>query len=136
MSLTVLQRLRDRGLRPTVHRIGVLQSIEAGPVLGSTAEDIFRRMHDRGTHISIGTVYRAAKDLADAGLVLQRWDNTRKSIYRVESPKAQGLSVQVRCPDSGRLVQLDDPQLCAALLSAARGQGIELAGHALCVATG
>lgn len=131
-----MKRLRDQGLRHTVHRIGVLQPIEAGPVLGSTAEDIFRWMHGRVTHISIGMVSRAAKDLVEAVLVHQHWDKARKSVYRVDSPEAQGLVIQVSCPDSGWLVQLDDPQLWAALYSAARGQGIELGGSGLCVARG
>lgn len=32
---------------------------------------------------------RTPKDLVDAGLVLQRWDGARRSIYPVELPKAQ-----------------------------------------------
>ena len=57
-GLPILQRLRTAGLRPTAARIGVLQVIQAAGAAGIGADETFRQMLLRGTHVSTSTVYR------------------------------------------------------------------------------
>ncbi|MFT3815817.1 MAG: LysR family transcriptional regulator [Acidovorax sp.] len=61
----------------------MLQVAEPEP-LG--AEDVYRRMSERGTRTSLGTVYRTMKDLEAHGLLLREWSRHRRR-FTASSPR-------------------------------------------------
>lgn len=132
MSNSVLRRLRAAKLRPTVARIGVLQTIEASPTPVS-AEEVFRQMLLRGTRVSMGTVYRAMHQFESDGLLLREWDRNRKALYSIKPAGLDTAALRLVCPDTGRVLVMEDAVLHAHLLSAARHHGVALEGHALSV---
>ncbi|WP_028605460.1 transcriptional repressor [Ottowia thiooxydans] len=132
-ELTVLQRLRLARLRPTSARIGVLQVVEAAGLASIRAEDVFRRMLERGTPVSAGTIYRCLQKFERAGLLLREWDHSRTAHYRVKPTHDDTQVLRLICPETGRALMLADPDLYARVLNAARRQGLELRGKPLSI---
>lgn len=127
----IVQRLRVARLRPTVARIGGLQIVEAAAPERLCAEEVFRRMMLRGTHASIGTVYRTLQQLEAVGLLRKEWGAGRKAFYGACLVKGSGAGLRLVCSHSGRSVLVDDPELQARLVAVASAQGMDLAGQAL-----
>ena len=130
---TILQRLRAAQLRPTMARIGVLQVIEAAAPASICAEDVFRGLLQRGTPVSGGTVYRALQQCEAAGLLLREWDGKRKAHYRAKPNGFDAAPLRLVCIDTGRTIVLDDAELHARLIAAARREGLDLTGQALAI---
>ena len=57
-NVSVMQRLRASGLRPTVARIGVLQVLLSAAPHALSRDEIYRQLYLRGTPVSVGTVTR------------------------------------------------------------------------------
>jgi Fur family ferric uptake transcriptional regulator len=68
MTSTVVQALRDAGLRPTRQRLSVLESLRDRPD-AVTAQDLHAELRRAGAAIGLTTVYRTLTALADAGLL-------------------------------------------------------------------
>ncbi|AYM98222.1 hypothetical protein EAG14_21520 [Acidovorax sp. 1608163] len=69
VSHSVLQLLRRAGQRPTVARIAILQVVQAAPAPSIGADDAYLRLLERGTRVSLSTVYRTFAQLQSAGLL-------------------------------------------------------------------
>ena len=124
MNSTILQRLRTAGLRPTTARIGVLQVIEAAGSAGIGADDVFRQMLERGTHVSTSTVYRIVQNLQSLGLLLcDRRD--RHTLYRLrQSLLPPTAEVRLTCRQCGRSVLLPGDELRSELEVRAAEKGL------------
>lgn len=62
-------RFKRRGLRMTLPRQVILQSLDEGEQSYMTAEDVFMRVHEEYPGIGLATVYRTLNLLADMGVV-------------------------------------------------------------------
>ena len=127
----IIQRLRAARLRPTIARVCILQIIESAGSGRICAENIFREVLRRGTHASMGTVYRGLQQLETGGLLVREWDNNRKALYRFKPEECDGTQMVLVCRASGQTVVLTDPELHASLLLATEREGMNLAGQAI-----
>jgi len=123
-----LQRLRATRLRPTVARIGVLQVIESAQPAGLDADAVFRRLLQRGTPASVGTVYRVIQQLQAHGLLLREWGARRKAVYRLKPAGFEQHAHRLVCRRCQHSVAFDEPQLHAALQALPALEGLRLAG--------
>ncbi|KQO16229.1 hypothetical protein ASF11_08460 [Acidovorax sp. Leaf76] len=110
--VTMLQRLRTAGLRPTTARIGVLQVIHSAGSAGIGADEAFHQMLLRGTHVSTSTVYRIIHELQTLGVLLHDRSDRRHTVYRLR-PFAPPPSADVRmaCRRCERSATLPGAQL-------------------------
>lgn len=123
---TLLQRLRDAGLRPTTARIGILQVIQAAGACGVAADDVFRQMLLRGTRVSVSTVYRAIHQLEFLGVLLQgRSDHSLRTTYRLGPVAQQPVEVRMACRGCARSVALPGAQLRSEVERRAAEQGMQ-----------
>ncbi|MDZ7864972.1 Fur family transcriptional regulator [Acidovorax sp.] len=131
---SLLQRLRDAGLRPTTARIGILQVIQAAGACGVAADEVFRQMLLRGTRVSVSTVYRAIQQLEFLGVLLQgRSEHSLRTLYRL-GPAAQATEeVRMACRGCARSVALPGAQLRSEVERRAAEQGMHPAVGALVV---
>lgn len=124
--LSLLQRLRDAGLRPTAARIGILQVIQAAGACGVAADEVFRQMLLRGTRVSVSTVYRAVHQLEFLGVLLQgRGGDSLRTTYRL-GPVAQApVEARMACRGCERSVLLPGAQLRSEVERRAAEQGMQ-----------
>jgi Fe2+ or Zn2+ uptake regulation protein len=121
---TLLQRLRDAGLRPTTARIGILQVIQAAGACGMAADDVFRQMLLRGTRVSVSTVYRAIHQLEFLGVLLHSRNDSMRTTYRLCPVQQQPAGVRMACRGCARSVVLPGTQLRSELERRAAEQGM------------
>ena len=129
-----LKLLRRAGLRPSSARIGVLLVLQATGPKCLAADEVYHALLLRGTHAGLGTIYRTLRQCLEAGLIERELDVERLWRYRLKPVDAEAPALQLVCPASGRVVFLDDRDLHAKLLAAARSHGISLAGRTVSIA--
>jgi Fe2+ or Zn2+ uptake regulation protein len=125
----ITYRLRAAKLRPTIVRRQVLEVLmNTSECLGT--EDVYRKLVlvNRETHTSVGSVYRALRDMNKMGILLSFWDASRTIRYRLPI-EDETLSLHIVCHSNGGDVTFSDPELYARILSAAARRGLNLAGQ-------
>lgn len=133
IRVSVLEQLRVARLRPTRQRVVVLQTLRAADGEPLAAEEVFRRLLQRGTPVSAGSVYRILHELERANLTMREWNMNRKSFYRLPFSEDAAPPLTLLCVDTGRYVVLEEPGLCRQLAEAARRHGVELRGQAVSI---
>lgn len=136
---SLLQRLRDAGLRPTAARIGILQVIQAAGACGVAADEVFRQMLLRGTRVSVSTVYRAIHQLEFLGVLLHSRSDSMRATYRLCPLQQEPAGVRMACRGCERSVLLPGAQLRSEVERRAAEQGMqpamgELVFHVDCLA--
>ena len=71
MTLSVADRLRKAGLRPTAQRLALADHMFKDGHKHFTAEQLHDAMAKRGESISMATIYNAVHQFTDAGLLRQ-----------------------------------------------------------------
>jgi Fur family ferric uptake transcriptional regulator len=89
--------LRDRG-----HPITAQRDLVAQVVLGSdvqaSADDIARRLHEKGAHVGLATIYRALEVMVDAGFARAHdFGEGFKRYEKVRPGLQHGHLVCIRC---------------------------------------
>lgn len=111
--LTMLQRLRTAGLRPTTARIGVLQVVQAAGSAGIGADDAFHQMLLRGTPVSTSTVHRIIHELQTLGVLLHDRRDRRHTVYRLRPfAPPPPADVRIACRRCERSATLPGAHLC------------------------
>ena len=129
----VLQHLRAGGLNPTAARIGIYQTIAAAGPTGITAKDVFQLMFVRGTRAAASSVYRILREFSDHGLVSSALDASRTAVFFVRPSGQAPKVIRFECARTHRLAVVEDADLHARLLAAARQSGLSLDGRSLLV---
>ncbi len=90
--------LRERGFKVTPQRTLVLQ-IMAGQADYLDAEEIYALAHMQDSSISLATVYRALKLLAELGIVDHRYvePEHRREVFRLTEGPEQHYLTCIRC---------------------------------------
>lgn len=119
------RRCIEHGVRLSAQRRVILQTLaEAADHLSAS------EIHDRvGLHgISIPTVYRMLNSLTDAGVMKRHGFGTQAARFEVVHPSSHDHLIDV---DTGRIVELTDPDLANLLEKAAASLGYRLVSYRL-----
>jgi Fur family ferric uptake transcriptional regulator len=119
--------LERRGLRPTPQRVGVLHEL-ASERDDVTAQELHRRMRERGSGIGLATVYRTLSLLREKGVVDALTHRPGELCYRVCGAEHHHHLV---CSSCHRVVELGGCELDAWLADAAGKHGFVATGHHL-----
>jgi Fur family transcriptional regulator, iron response regulator len=68
-DITIAQRLRSAGLRPTIQRIALADLLFGGCHRHVTAEELHAEATDSGIVLSLATVYNTLHQFTNAGLI-------------------------------------------------------------------
>lgn len=126
-----MAQLRAAGLRPSVVRLCVLQTLADGGTEWQRGDEVFRRMLLRGTSVSLTTVYRILKELERTGLIVREWVRSRGgalAVFRCQAPSAEWGAVRMRCGDCGAVAEVHDRDLHEVLSRVALSRGLPAAG--------
>lgn len=124
-SLTILERLRTAGLRPTRQRLALAKILFAAGDRHVTAEGLFNEAKARRVKVSLATIYNALHDFTESGLLREIAIEAERSyfdtnvtdhhhFYFEDSRELQDLPLdQVRiaslpaAPKGGRISRVD-----------------------------
>jgi Fur family iron response transcriptional regulator len=80
-SMTILERLRVAGLRPTRQRMALAKILFAGGDRHVTAEDLFTEAKSRRVKVSLATIYNALHDFTSRGLLREISVESERSYF-------------------------------------------------------
>jgi Fur family transcriptional regulator, ferric uptake regulator len=118
-------RLTDAGVRPTPHRLLVLETLAAEPH-DATAQEIHARLRESENRVGLATVYRALRVLKGRGVVDELSHRTGESCYRLCTPGHHHHLVCERCH---RVEELEGCEVDTWVARASRAKGFQAASH-------
>jgi Fur family ferric uptake transcriptional regulator len=101
------RRLAEKGVRPTSQRVRVLEVL-AGERDDATAQEIHRRLRERGDRIGLATVYRALALLGDHGVVDVLAHHRGEMCYRLCGDEHHH---HLLCSSCHRVLELEECEL-------------------------
>lgn len=125
------EQLRSLGIRPTVIRLCVLQTLAESDSQWLGGEEVFRRMLKRGTATGLASVYRVIKELEKARLVQREWERGlggARAVHRLRRTQTPESTVRLRCGGCNASVEVVDEALHEGLLRAAQAHGMPAGG--------
>ncbi|OJZ01294.1 MAG: hypothetical protein BGP22_19015 [Variovorax sp. 67-131] len=125
------EQLRSLGIRPTVIRLCVLQTLAESDSEWLGGEEVFRRMLRRGTATGLASVYRVIKELEKVRLVQREWERSlggARAVHRLRRSQAPEGMVRLRCGGCNASVEVVDEALHEGLVRAAQAHGMSLGG--------
>nr|WP_275428973.1 transcriptional repressor [Stenotrophomonas maltophilia] len=120
-------------MRSTITRIAILQVIKAAGTSCIGIEEIYRQLLQHGTPVSVGSIYRIVRQFESREVLLREWDRCRKTMYRLRPAGFGSGQLRMVCPDTGRVAELDDPELYRLVVAAAKRLSIDLGGRSLAI---
>ncbi|WP_295977908.1 transcriptional repressor [uncultured Variovorax sp.] len=124
-------QLRSMGIRPTVIRLCVLQTLAESGSEWLGGEEVFRRMLARGTATGLASVYRVIKELEKADLIQREWERSLggvRAVHRLRRPQATEGTVRLSCGGCNASVEVIDEALHRGLMRAAQAHGLSACG--------
>ncbi len=121
--------LRRVGLKVTHPRMRILELLEEKqPQHHLTAEDIYRRLLDKGDEIGLATVYRVLTQFEAAGLVIKHNFEGGQAMYELDRGGHHDHMVDV---DTGKIIEFESAEIEALQREIAAKHGYELEEHSL-----
>ena len=122
------QELKDAGLKITLPRVKILQTLESSEVHHVSAEDVYKLLLQNGEEVGLATVYRVLTQFEQAGLVVRHNFEGGHSVFELSSDKHHDHIVCVRC---GRVEEFADDEIEQLQKKVADKLGFELTDHNL-----
>jgi Fur family ferric uptake transcriptional regulator len=121
------ERLDQAGVTASANRLLVLEELAREPD-DATAQELHKRLVDRGEAIGLATVYRALGTMSEAGVVDALPHGANETCYRLCSDKHHHHLVCERCH---RVIELHGCPAEDWISRRARKEGFTVTGHRL-----
>ena len=121
------EALRRVGLKATLPRLRILEVIQDNRAEHLSAEEVYRKLIDRGDHIGLATVYRVLAQFEDAGLVVRHNIDSGADLFELAPDKHHDHMICSRC---GKVFEFNEPEIERLQEEIARRLGLRLTGHA------
>ncbi|HIG41209.1 MAG: ferric iron uptake transcriptional regulator [bacterium] len=122
------QEIKDAGLKITLPRIKILETLESSTIHHLSAEDVYKILIANGEVIGLATVYRVLTQFVDAGLVIRHNFEGGHSVFEISADEHHDHIVCVKC---GRVEEFQDEEIEALQLKVAQRLGFALTDHDL-----
>lgn len=120
--------LKGRGLKATLPRLQILELFQQADVRHLSAEEVYRRLFERGYEIGLATVYRVLTQLQQAGLLKHARFDAGRTIYELDDGSHHDHLI---CTDCGRVQEFHDQIIERHQHRTANRLGFELGEHTL-----
>jgi len=120
--------LRNAGLKVTLPRVKILQTLQKSEDRHLSAEDVYRRLLESGDEISLATIYRVLTQFETAGLVQRHHFEGGQSIFELNEGDHHDHLVCVRC---GAIEEFFDETIERRQVAVAERFGFDITDHAL-----
>jgi Fur family ferric uptake transcriptional regulator len=122
------QDIRRAGLKVTLPRVKILEVLEAGEAQHMSAEEVYKRLLERGEEIGLATVYRVLTQFEAAGLVEKHHFEGGVSVFELNRGSHHDHIV---CTDCGRVEEFVDELIEERQRVIAAERGFSIKGHSL-----
>ena len=122
------QDIRKAGLKVTLPRVKILEVLEAGEAQHMSAEDVYKRLLERGEEIGLATVYRVLTQFEAAGLVEKHHFEGGVSVFELNRGAHHDHIV---CTNCGRVEEFVDEVIEERQQAIAAERGFAIKGHSL-----
>ena len=120
--------LNKVGLKVTLPRLRVLETLEHADPHHMSAEDVYKRLMQTDETVGLATVYRVLTQFETAGIVDRHNFDDGHSVYELAGEKHHDHMVDV---DTGRVVEFINDRIEALQREIAAEHGYDLVDHEL-----
>lgn len=122
------QELKEAGLKITLPRIKILQTLESSSVHHLSAEDVYKQLLENEEEIGLATVYRVLTQFEAAGLVVRHNFEGGHSVFELATEDHHDHMICVRC---GHVEEFQSEKIEELQIQVASEMGFELTDHNL-----
>lgn len=123
-------QIKRAGLKVTLPRVKILNVLETSETRHLTAEDVYKRLLDRGEEIGLATVYRVLTQFEGAGLVCRQHFEGGQAVFELDRGEHHDHLVCVKC---GRVVEFFEEEIERRQEEIASAHGFSLEAHSLVI---
>ncbi|MCP5179231.1 MAG: ferric iron uptake transcriptional regulator [Pseudomonadales bacterium] len=120
--------LKRAGLKVTLPRLRVLETLENANPHHLSAEDVYRKLMESDDSVGLATVYRVLTQFETAGIVERHNFDDGHSVYELAPDKHHDHMVDV---DTGEVMEFINERIEALQREIAAEKGYELVEHEL-----
>ena len=122
--------LKRAGLKATLPRLRILETLEESPNRHMSAEDLYRALLAAGESIGLATVYRVLTQFEQAGLVIRHNFDGGSAVFELAASDHHDHLVCVRC---GRVTEFVDETIEERQRVIAARNGFTMTDHSLII---
>ena len=121
-------QIKQAGLKVTLPRVKILSVLETSRKRHLSAEDVYKKLLEKGEEIGLATVYRVLTQFEGAGLVTRHNFETGHSVFELAKGEHHDHMV---CMESGDVIEFTDDVIEKRQHDIATEHGYELVDHSL-----
>ncbi len=122
--------LKKAGLKATLPRIRILETLERSTERHLSAEGVYKALLDAGDDVGLATVYRVLTQFEAAGLVIRHNFEGGRAVFELDD---QDHHDHIVCVDCGRIQEFSDAVIESQQTEIAERHGFSIADHALVI---
>lgn len=122
------QDLRKAGLKVTVPRMKILETLARSENRHMSAEELYKALMDAGEEIGLATVYRVLTQFESAGLVARHHFESGQSVFELDEGEHHDHILCVKC---GRVDEFLDDVIEERQIHIAESRGYRMTDHSL-----
>lgn len=122
------QDLKKAGLKATLPRIRILETLENSGQKHLSAEDVYKALLDSGEDVGLATVYRVLTQFEAAGLVIRHNFDSGHSVFELDRGSHHDHMV---CLKTGKVIEFKNEQIEKLQQQIAEKHGYTLEDHSL-----
>lgn len=122
------QDLRKAGLKVTVPRMKILETLARSENRHMSAEELYKALLDAGEEIGLATVYRVLTQFESAGLVARHHFESGQSVFELDEGDHHDHILCVKC---GRVDEFLDEVIEERQIHIAESRGYRMTDHSL-----
>lgn len=120
--------LRKAGLKVTHPRLKIYELLESNREAHLSAEDVYRRLMERGDEIGLATVYRVLTQFEAAGIVIKHNFDGGQAVFELADGEHHDHMV---CMETGKVIEFFDDEIERLQHEIASKYGFDLVDHSL-----
>ena len=122
------QDLKNAGLKATLPRIRILETLENSDQKHMSAEDVYKSLLESGEDVGLATVYRVLTQFEAAGLVIRHNFDSGHSVFELDQGSHHDHMV---CLQTGKVIEFKNEQIEKLQQQIAEKHGYILEDHSL-----
>lgn len=123
-------QIKQAGLKVTLPRVKILSVLETSHKRHLSAEDVYKKLLEKGEEIGLATVYRVLTQFEGAGLVCRHHFEGGQSVFELNRGGHHDHLVCVKC---GKVVEFLEEAIEERQRAIAREHGFILEDHSLVI---